>query len=312
MGRAIQVKTLITGGSGFIGQAFATLLLDLGKSVVIVDRNNLTNDYLKNSSRVNFFKVDCNDYFIIEKIVRENNVSEIVHLAANSDIKSGSIDSNPDFNDTLKTSLVISQILKTCSIKSLFFSSSSAVFGTKNYPITESLNELCYPISNYGWAKLASEMILQNSSRNSDTRFLCFRFPNVVGPNPTHGILFDLKNKMDLDPKTLVVLGNGTQTKPYIHIDDLAKIFVEFWYGHATGMFNIGPNDVISVKEIVEIIISISGISPEILWGKTNSGWEGDVPNYSFESNNKNMFISKLDLNSRNAISAAVTQIWTK
>ena len=67
MERAFQLKTLITGGSGFIGQAFATLLLDLGKSVVIVDRNNLTNDYLKNSSRVNFFKIDCNDYFIVMK-----------------------------------------------------------------------------------------------------------------------------------------------------------------------------------------------------------------------------------------------------
>ena len=256
--------------------------------------------------------MDCNEYFILERIVRENNVSEIVHLAANSDIKSGSINSNPDFNDTLKTSLVISQIIKTCKISSLFFSSSSAIFGIKNYPITESLDELCYPISSYGWAKLASEMLLQNAARDFDTRFLCFRFPNVVGPNPTHGILFDLKHKLELDNKTLAVLGNGTQTKPYIHVDDLAKIFIEFWCGEAAGLFNIGPNDVISVKEIVEIIMSVAGISPEISWGKTNNGWEGDVPNYRFESNTKNLFISKFDLNSRKAINTAVTQIWSK
>lgn len=287
-------------------------LLELGESVVITDRNDLTNVYLKNSNRVNFFKEDCTDYVALEKLVRENKVSRIVHLAANSDIKSGSANSNPDFNDTLKTSLVISQIIKSCKIETLFFSSSSAIFGIKNHPISESVKELCLPISNYGWAKLASEMILQNASRDFGTRFICFRFPNVVGPNPTHGLLFDLKNKLDLDNKKLAVLGNGNQTKPYMHIDDLAKIFRDFWGRQTEGFFNVGPNDVISVREIVKIITSVTGISPEISWGATNHGWEGDVPNYSFDLNSRHPVITKLKLNSGDAIKTAVSQIWTK
>jgi UDP-glucose 4-epimerase len=253
---------------------------------------------------------DCTNLNHLLEIIKLYDVSKIIHLAANSDIKNGSLNCSLDFEDTLITSIVLSEVLKLQKIDYLFFSSSSAVFGIKDNPISDSPIEMCFPISYYGWAKLASEKILRESARDFGTKFLCFRFPNVVGPNPTHGILYDLKKKLENDNLTLEVLGNGSQTKPYLHIDDLVDIFFLFWQSIEAGTYNVGPNDLITVKEIVDIICSSLGISPNLIWGLTNQGWKGDVPNYSFQSNLVKSKISYEVPSSRFAIQKAVNQIW--
>ena len=77
------------------------------------------------------------------------------------------------------------------------------------------------PISHYGAAKLASEAFISSFSSLHIFQVWIARFCNTVGPNMTHGVIPDLIRKLKSNPTMLEVFGDGTQTKPYIYIDDL-------------------------------------------------------------------------------------------
>ena len=234
------------------------------------------------------------------------------HLAANSDIKSGSISASADFKDTFKTSVALAEILRFHPIDTLFFSSSSAVYGEIDGALNSNSKKLRSPISNYGWAKLGSELVLHQSSQINKFRFINMRFPNVVGDEPTHGLLFDIKEKLEADQENLKVLGNGSQDKPYIHVDELVSIIIRLVLesDSFSGDCNIGPKDTLTVRQIIETILEISKLSPVVSWGSEPFGWPGDVRKYSYNENLpnecKDLFISS----SEEAIRKAVKKLW--
>ena len=102
----------------------------------------------------------------------------------------------------------------------IIFTSSSAIYGETNSIISEK-TKIKKPISNYGLMKLKSEIFLTNFSKKFKIEILIFRFPNVVGSNLTHGLLFDMKNKIFSKKKHIQVLGNGEQQKPYSHVSEI-------------------------------------------------------------------------------------------
>ena len=111
-----------------------------------------------------------------------------------------------------------------------------------------------------------------------------FRFPNVIGPRLTHGVIFDFVNKLTATPDHLDVLGNGTQSKPYVHVYDLVKAIM-LMYEKVSGMevFNVGVNTDTSVSRIAEIVREEMNLpEAEIRYGTENIGWKGDVPHFQF------------------------------
>src|SRR6201999_974116 len=102
-------------------------------------------------------------------------------------------------------------------VKRLFFSSTSAVFGEQERPLSEDDGPL-QPISFYGASKLAAEACVSVYARTFGIRSLVFRFPNVVGERSTHGAIFDFIAKLKKNSAKLLVLGNGQQTKPYLYV----------------------------------------------------------------------------------------------
>ena len=106
------------------------------------------------------------------------------------------------------------------SVNTFYFASSSAIYGDTGAQAVKEDHGPLLPISNYGAMKLASEAIL--SSHHSKFRTLkILRFPNVIGPMLTHGVIYDFIEKLAANPRTLKVLGDGTQTKPYLNVEDL-------------------------------------------------------------------------------------------
>ena len=102
-----------------------------------------------------------------------------------------------------------------------------------------------FPISNYGAMKLASEALISAAVESYLERAWVFRFPNVIGPRATHGIIFDLLTKLSRNPPDLEVLGDGTQQKPYLHVFELldAMLLISEKAPNAFNWFNIGPPD---------------------------------------------------------------------
>lgn len=280
---------VITGSLGFIGWNLTLRFIELGMSpkLLLIDKRlpSLDQKNLLDRYAIDFRMIDLTNqkdvYQVLNKI--SSDIEIVYHLAANSDISSGIKNPGLDFMDTLISSMSLFQVLETIRTEKIrvVFASTSAVFGRVNSPITESGTSFA-PISNYGWAKLASEFALMNRSLKN-FNYSIVRFPNVVGPHMTHGVIFDLLGKIRSGINPVPVLGDGNQRKPYLHVSQLVSVLVwHFSNKFPNQVFNIGPDSTTSVREIVELMRAWFDSNLEFSYGTTPYGWIGDVERYEY------------------------------
>jgi len=236
----------------------------------------------------------------------------IWHMAANSDIPAGIEDPHIDLRDTFLTTFELLRIAREYKIASFNFASSSAIYGDLgDVPAHEAIGPL-EPISNYGAMKLASEAQIRAAVEAFLPRANIFRFPNVIGAPATHGVIVDFVRKLRSTPSRLEVLGNGSQRKPYLHVDDLvdAMLFIE---RDATGRYNvvnIGPRDVgVSVRFIAEAVRDRVSPKAEIAFGEGDRGWVGDVPRFNYDTGRLSGMGWEPRLDSQAAVLRAVDEI---
>jgi len=236
----------------------------------------------------------------------------VIHLAANSDIRSGTLSAERDFRDTLQTTLALAELSKVHQIKKLIFASSSAIFGIQDSAISGSESEPKMPASTYGWAKLASEHALEIVSAVTGFELEILRFPNVVGPKMTHGALFDFRQKLNVEPEKLNVLGNGYQSKPYIHVSDLCEIIFQslLLTNNQISKKLVGPFDTITIREMVDLIKIRTNTEFEVFYQDSAVGWEGDVPRYSYSRDN--LISGQKFSSSIKAVEQAISELWTE
>lgn len=285
---------IITGVAGFIGSKLAGSLLKDGYTILGIDNfmlGTLENiNYLKKlSTNFHFFEKDLSKYKNLDGLIKDLNqfgdIDCIWHLAANSDI-SGSVDAlSIDLENTFFTTISTGILCEKLNIKEVVFSSSSAVLGTVPIKISEEHGPLL-PESYYGAMKLASESYLSALKTYTIDKYTFFRFPNVIGKDTTHGIVYDFKNKLSSKPQYLNVLGDGNQKKPYLYIDDLIEGMIELRnVNFENRIFNLSPLDSgITVREIAEIAVNI--LSPKTVpkYEEKSFGWPGDVTRYEYNT----------------------------
>ena len=307
------MNILITGGAGFVGAELIKQLQSLTSYNLIALDNDSIRIANLDLTNANKYCIDAANTFELNKIIVDRKIDGIVHLAANSDIKSGSLSSDMDFQNTLVTSLALAEIVRRNQFKFLLFASTSAVYGDFKKSVSLHDNTLKNPISYYGWAKLGGEYALRHATITSDTPFILTRFPNVVGPNPTHGVLYDFKEKLLKDTRSFEVLGDGKQTKPYIHVEDLCSILIRAIEGSSDQKYselNITPGDSIQLTEIVKIVLEITGLNPVVHYGSTSYGWIGDVPNYDYIDSLPEQYQDIALRNSETAVYDAFEVFW--
>ena len=277
------MSDLIIGGSGFIGRNLAVALGEQGREVTVVDRvPDATSTFTGR-----FIEGDAQDASFLTDVLADVSPTTVYHFAANSDISAGVVDASLDFGDTLMTSNAVRIAAARVPVSEIVFASSSAIFGPIDGPISEEPTVIPEPVSWYGKAKLASEFILESLSlADSTLRMLFVRFPNVVGPLATHGVVFDFVRKLSADPNHLQVMGDGNQTKPYVHVSDLLEGIEFFRRQLQPGItkINIGPTELIDVKGIVAEVCSALKVEPDVTYEETPYGWPGDVPRYEFDT----------------------------
>jgi UDP-glucose 4-epimerase len=311
---------LITGSCGFIGSNLSNYFIKQGEKVLGVDnlsRGTINNvNQIINNNYFTFLELNICDYDNFQKKIesyhKKTPITEVWHLAANSDIPAGIANPLVDLNDTYLTTFNTLKLMKYLDIKVISFSSTSAVYGNLGEKkLIEDIGPL-FPISNYGAMKLASEASISSSVENFLERAFIFRFPNVIGMPATHGVIFDFIHKLSVTPDNLNVLGNGTQQKTYLHVDELidAMIFIKNNSREKINYFNIGANDDgATVKFIAEEVIKAFASNATITYGDENRGWVGDVPRfrYSIEKIKKLGWSPKLT--STQSIQKAIQQI---
>lgn len=282
------MKALVAGGAGFIGSHLIDALLKKGNEVVCVDnffigtRNNL--EHLRGEARFRLYEQDLTDLAAVQSIFEAEKPDYVFHLAANSDIQASANDPMIEYRNTYSTTFVLLECMRRAGIKKLFFASTSAVYGDlMGAEVSEEAVAL-KPISYYGGAKLGSEAIISSYAYMNEMSVLVFRFPNVIGPRLTHGVIYDFVNRLKEDPSHLRILGDGTQSKPYIYVLDLVGAIMRFKDApKGVTLYNVGVTTQSSVTCIAEIVcekMGLAGIPLEYTGGR--GGWKGDVPVFQY------------------------------
>jgi UDP-glucose 4-epimerase len=181
---------------------------------------------------------------------------------------------------TLATYNVL-EAMRRNEIRDIVFASTSAIYGeATRFPTPEDYGPLL-PISLYGASKLAGEALISAFCHGFQIRGWIFRFGNVVGKNGTHGALVDFIGKLRENPKSLTVLGDGSQAKPYLHVSECVEGML-FGTEHAEdsiNVFNLTCEGATPVRWMAERTIEKMGLTGvDLQYTSGNRGWVGDVP----------------------------------
>ena len=275
------MKILITGAAGFIASNLIPRLLARGDEVAGVDNFFLgKRAYVHTHPNFAFHEFDLLDLDRVLALMSSFRPERVWHLAANSDISYGTTYTDFDLKGGTLVTYNILEAMRRADVKEIVFSSSGAVYGEPSVMPTPEDYGPILPISLYAASKAACETLVSAFAHNYDVRSWIFRFGNIVGPNPTHGVIHDFVLRLRDDPTKLVVLGDGSQAKPYVYVDDCLD-GMEFGVSHArdeVNCFNLAVTDQTSVREIAEWTIEAMDVNPRVTYGDSPRGWRGDVP----------------------------------
>lgn len=285
------MKILVAGGAGFIGSNLVEALLRKNEDVVCVDnffigtRENI-NAFEKNP-HFKLYVQDLSDLDALKKIFMEERFDCVYHMAANSDIQASAANPEIEFKNTYTTTFNLLECMRICGIKKFFFCSTSAVYGDANgEPFAEDHTPL-KPISYYGACKLGSEALINAYTYMNDLHTLVFRFPNVIGPRLTHGVIYDFVKRLKENPKELRILGDGKQSKPYLYVKDLVDAIVSMTgqeLPQGVTLYNVGVDSQTSVTRIAEIVCKAMGLeNVQFSYTGGRGGWKGDVPVFAYD-----------------------------
>jgi UDP-glucose 4-epimerase len=307
------MKFLITGGAGFIGSHLVDRLLEQGNRVSCVDnfilgrREHLTS--AMENPNFSLHDLDLLDLDKLDELFNRESFDAVFHLAANSDIRAGTESTERDLQLTFMTSYHVLECMQRYDVRKILFASTGAIFGEQEERLRE--DSVALPESLYGASKLASEAFISAFSGLYNIQAWVCRFPNVVGDRSTHGIIYDLLQKLDGNPTTLEVLGDGKQSKPYMYVHELiqALLFIFENANEKMNVFNIGPSDRTSVADIARLVLEGSGATQEIAYTGGNKGWKGDVPKYEYDTQKLQILGWGPPTNSFEAVKLAVNKI---
>ena len=202
----------------------------------------------------------------------------IYHLAANVDNRFSwenpylSLENNP------KATMNVALAARNFSIPKIVFSSTGTIYGDHPLQPYKENYESSNQTTLYGATKYASEGILSVFSEHYDISCEIFRFVGVLGPNSSHGHLFDFLQKLRKNPTQLDVLGNGLQRKSYIFVEDLINAITKLNNEIKFDVTNVGRSDYSTVRDSVNWIKEELNIDFKANYEVSDRGWVGDNP----------------------------------
>jgi UDP-glucose 4-epimerase len=249
------------------------------------------------------------DALDLERLVAEIAGHDVVfHLVANPEARWGLERTRLDLEQGTIVTYNVLEAMRRTGTGRLVFSSSGTVYGETAQVCAEGdLGNL--PISLYGASKLASEAMVSAFVECFGLRAWIFRFGNVVGPRGTHGAALDFLHKLRDKKTELEVLGDGSQSKPYLWVGDCADGML-FGLDHAAerlSIHNLAPPDATSVARIAELCVAASPYKDaSIRYTGGDRGWAGDVPRSRMDPSRLAALGFRVKRTSDQAVEAAV------
>jgi UDP-glucose 4-epimerase len=263
-------RVLVTGGAGFIGSHVTEELVNQGNQVMVLD--DLSGGFLDNViPGAEFVQGSINDISLIEQLFQEKKFDYVFHLAAYAAEGLSHFIKRFNYNNNLIGSINLINASINTGVKCFVFTSSIAVYGTSpELPMTEETPP--HPEDPYGIAKLAVEQELRVCKEMFDLDYIIFRPHNVYGERQNIGdkyrnVVGIFMNQI-LQGLPMTIFGDGSQTRAFSHITDVAPIIAESIHNKEAynQVFNIGADQPYSVNELAIAVAKAMGVEPQIVY----------------------------------------------
>jgi len=295
-------KFFIVGGAGFIGSHFTDHLLGAGGAAAVTLYDNFTSGrewhhaHHAGDARLRVVRGNVEDTEALVRAMEGHDV--VIHLASNPDIARAAREPTIDFFQGTALTASVVEAMRRTSARRILYASGSGVYGDLGTREADEDMGPMTPVSTYGASKLAGEGLISSYAYMFGLSGCAFRFGNVVGPRQTHGVGFDFarrlldaraerakraENESSDAPLVLTILGDGKQSKSYVHISDIVHAVLAAHEGTAKDFeaYNVATGDYITVTEIAEVAVECVGLKAgDVRFEYTGGdrGWKGDVP----------------------------------
>jgi len=263
------MNVLVTGGAGYIGSAAVKALIEEGYSVVVVDNLSKGIRALVDK-KAKFYEVDLVNKEELEKVFNENKIDAVMHFAAYKAVEE-SVKNPEKYKDNITGTKNLLDMMVKFNVKRIVYSSSAAVYGIpEKVPMDE--DHPTKPINYYGETKLEGEKMIIQCSEKEGIKYVCLRYFNVAGDSglgyvdPEALNIFPIiMEVIDGKRDKLLIFGNdydtkdGTCIRDYIDINDLVRAHILALSVDVNCVVNLGTSSGVSVKELVDKTIEISG-----------------------------------------------------
>ena len=280
-------KFFVTGAAGFIGSNLIDRLLQQGTLVVGWDnfstgQMNFLEGAQKNPS-FTLVRGDNLDSAALTKAMA--GCDTVFHLAANADVRFGLDHPRKDLEQNTIATFNVLEAMRANGIKRIAFSSTGSVYGEAL--VIPTPEDAPFPIqtSLYAASKIACEGMIHSYCEGFGFEGYIFRFVSILGERYTHGHVFDFYQQLLDHPDHLKVLGDGTQRKSYLHIQDcldailhVMKLGTAMNAKHRVQTYNLGTEEYVQVNDSIGFICAALGLKPRLEYSGGNKGWVGDNP----------------------------------
>ncbi len=280
-------KIFVTGAAGFIGSSLVDRLLANGKTVVGWD-NFSTGQirFLDGALKSPNFKLIEGDNLDLPALTRAMAGADTVfHLGANADVRFGLEHPRKDLEQNTIATFNVLEAMRANNIKRIAFSSTGSVYGEAEVIPTPETAPFPVQTSLYASSKLCGEGMIASYCEGYKFEGYVFRFVSILGERYTHGHVFDFYRQLLEHPERLKVLGDGTQRKSYLYVQDCVSAMLHvIGLGtakkarHGVEIYNLGTNEYVQVNDSIGYISKGLGLKPVLEYTGGSRGWVGDNP----------------------------------
>lgn len=282
---------LVTGGAGYIGSHTVRHLASIGRKIVVLDNLIYGHEKAIVDPSVELVVGDVGDRELVDRLFKKHRFSAVIHFAAYAYVGESVTDPLKYYSNNTAGPICLLQVMQKHGCRVFVFSSTCATYGAPvRLPITES-NPQC-PINPYGQSKLMVERILADCDRAWGLRSACLRYFNASGGSEDGLIGEDHNPETHLIPRVLMALTgeieyvevfgtdydtpDGTCIRDYIHVEDLAEAHAgaldHLLAGGDSLKCNLGTGVGVSVREIIQAVEEVTGLSVPVRYGDRREG----------------------------------------
>ena len=277
----------VTGAAGFIGSNLVDRLLADGKTVVGWDNFSTgQRKFLEGALKHKNFKLTEGDNLDLPALTKAMaGCDTVFHLAANADVRFGLEHPAKDLQQNTIATFNVLEAMRANGVRRIAFSSTGSVYGeAEQIPTTE---DAPFPIqtSLYAASKVCGEGMISSYCEGFEFEGYVFRFVSILGERYTHGHVFDFYQQLCEHPSRLKVLGDGTQRKSYLYVQDCVNAMLHVMRlgtakraKHGVEIYNLGAAEYVQVNDSIRFICGALGLKPELEYTGGNRGWVGDNP----------------------------------